>query len=144
MKKRVQGDMVFDTGVFVEILAGTDLGRNLMEGLISERLRAITTDLNIAELNYVICRKVGWERSYEIVSKLLSSGYVEVRRAGDFAERAARMKCERSLSLVDCFTISAGESLGISVLFARREGELERELARKPFGVEILFAEDLF
>jgi len=61
----------------------------------------------------------------------------------DFAEGAAKMKCERSLPLADCFTILAGEMLGISVMFARREGELERELDRKPFEVRILFAEDL-
>jgi len=136
--------MVFDTGVFVEILAGSELGRGLMKELLSGKVRAVTTDLNLTELNYIICRKVGWERSREILDKLLLSGYVEVMRAGDFAERAARMKCERSLSLVDCFTISAGEALGVRVLFARREKELERELGRRPFEVEILFVEDLF
>lgn len=118
-------------------------GRSLLEGLLSERVKAITTELNVAELSYIICRRIGWEKSWGIVSKLLSSGYVEVLRIGEFAERAAKMKCERSLSLVDCFTISAGEALGVSVMFARRERELERELARKPFDVEILFAEDL-
>ncbi len=136
--------MIFDTGVFVEILAGSELGRKLMEDLLSGRVKAITTDLNIMELNYVVCRKIGWERSREIVGRLLSSGYIEVLKASDLADRAAKMKCERSLSLVDCVTISAGESLGVSVIFAKHEKELERELNRRPFDVEVLFAEDLY
>ena len=43
------------------------------------------------------------------------------------------MKYDRSLSLVDCFTIPTGEVLEIEILLARREKELER-LNRKPFG----------
>ncbi|MCD6348883.1 MAG: PIN domain-containing protein [Candidatus Korarchaeota archaeon] len=143
MKKELQGDMVFDTSIFIEIIAGTYLGRKLMEILLDGKVNALTTESNIAELSYIACRKVGWERGKENVQKITSSGYIEVLKIGSLLDRAAKMKCDRSISLVDCFTITAGEVLGVDVLFAKREDELERELARKPFEVRLIFAEDL-
>lgn len=144
MKKELQGDIVFDTGIFIEIIAGTYLGRKLMEILLDGEVNPLTTELNIAELSYIACRKVGWRRGKEVVQKIISSGYIEVLKIGGLLDRAAKMKCERSISLVDCFTIAAGEVLGVDVLFAKREEELGRELARKPFEVRLIFADDLF
>ena len=56
-------------------------------------------------------------------------------------DHAALLKCERALSLADCFTISAGEELGMDTVFAKHE-ELDRELSKKPFKTRILFLED--
>ncbi len=95
------------------------------------------------ELSYIACRKVGWKRGKEVVQKIISSGYIEVLKIGGLLDRAAKMKCERSISLVDCFTIATGEVLGVDVLFTKREKELEMKLARKPFEVKLMFAEDL-
>ncbi len=144
MRRELRGDTVFNTGIFVEILAGTYLGRRLMETMLEEKVNALTTELNIAELSYLACRKAGWEKGRRIVQRIISSGYVRVLKIDSITDRAIKVKCKRSISFVDCFTIAAGEVLGADVIFARREEEMERELARKPFKVRLIFAEDLF
>ncbi len=45
---------------------------------------------------------------------------------------AGRIKCERSISLSDCFTCSIGKKLGIPVLF-KKEREIEKEIKKKAF-----------
>jgi len=103
------------------------------------RIRALTGELNLAELRYVTGRKVGWVQSSQIVQKLLSSEYLSVLPAGEFLERAAQMKCARALSFVDCITISMAESMNQPVLFSSREEELDKEIKRKAFSTKILF-----
>lgn len=134
--------MVLDTGVLIELVAGTKLGRKIASFLKEGSIRALTTELNIAELRYIICRKAGWGRSEEIVDNLLRSGYIKAIWSDEISKRAAALKCKRALSLVDCFTIAAGEVLGAKVMFARREKELEAELQREKFDATIIFAED--
>jgi predicted nucleic acid-binding protein len=134
--------MVFDTSVFVEMASGSKLGGMAYDILVKEGLYAITTELNIAELKYILCRRVSWRSSLEKVNKLLQSGYVEVLPVSLFEDHAALLKCNRAISIIDCFTISAGEVLGVRTLFAKHEEELDRELRKKPFGTEILFLED--
>lgn len=108
--------MVFDTSIFVEMASGSKLGDLAYEILTKEELYAVTTELNIAELKYILCRKVGWRSSLEKVNKLLQSGYVEVLPVNLFEDHAALLKCDRAIYLVDCFTISTGEVLGIRTL----------------------------
>lgn len=134
--------MVLDTGVLIELVAGTKLGRKIASFLKESSIRALTTELNIAELRYIICRKAGWGKSEEIADKLLRSGYIKAIWSDEISKRAAALKCKRALSLVDCFTIAAGEVLGAKVMFARREKELEAELQREKFDATIIFAED--
>lgn len=143
MRSGLEGDTVLDTGVLVELVAGTKLGRKIAALLKDELARFFTTELNIAELRYVICRKAGWEKSREIVDSLLRSGYIKAIWSDEISKRAAALKCKRALSLPDCFTIAAGEVLGAKVMFARREKELEAELQKEPFNATLIFAEDL-
>ena len=57
--------------------------------------------------------------------------------------RLGSLVYEALLSLVDCFTLALAERLRLTALFARREEELVREVAARPFEVEVLFLEDL-
>lgn len=135
--------MVFDTGVFIEFLAGTRLGASIREPLKSGSIRASTTELNIAELRYILCRRVGRRSSSEIIGKLVRSGYFRVFPVSELVEYASEIKCERALSLVDCFTIALGEKLDVNVAFARHERELDEEANRRPFKAKLIFLEDL-
>jgi len=140
MKKGLRGDIIFDTSILIELTAGTELGRKIAALLKEETIRAYTTDLNIVELRYIICRKVGWMKSSEIVDKLIRSRYIKIIDIKEISEQAALLKCQRTLSLVDCFTIAAGEITKMNVVFARKEKELENELKRNPFKTSIIFA----
>ena len=55
---------------------------------------------------------------------------------------AADIKCERALSLPDCFTLSLARRLSVPCLFAGRERELQAETERRAFEVEIAYLED--
>ena len=144
MKSEQEGNWVLDTGPLVEILRGSPLGNLLKNRLESGAVTAVTGEMNICELRYLACRESDWKKSSSIINKLLGSGYFGVLPASGFVERAAQLKCFRSLSLVDCLTISMGDVLKAPVLFATHEDELEREIGRENFkSPEILFLEDL-
>jgi predicted nucleic acid-binding protein len=143
MKEELKGDTVFDTGVLIELLKGTEIGSIILEPLRSNSIKASTTELNMAELNYILCRKVGWKRSFETMRKLRKSGYIKIHPITELLEHASKIKCQRTISLVDCFTITLAERMDTYATFARHEHELDRELNRSPFKVKLLFLEDL-
>lgn len=76
------------------------------------------------------------------MEKLLASGYLHVEDISDLIETASNYKCERAISLPDCFTLSLGRQGPLPVLFAGRERELTTEMERRPLNLEILFLED--
>ena len=143
MKRELRGDMVFDTSVFVEFFSGSRRGELIYRSLKKGEIFALTTELNIFELLYLLCRKVGLEKSKELIAKLKESGCLEVFEVSRLVERAAAIKCERAISLVDCLTLALGEEMEVPVVFAVKELELMREIGRKPFKVPMIFLEDL-
>ena len=68
----------------------------------------------------------------------MSSGY-NVYGTDLLVDLAAKYKCERSISLADCFVLALAKRLGCKALFTRREQELVKEMNKKKFDVEILF-----
>lgn len=142
MKPELKGDMVFDTGIFIEFLAGSKTGALTRELLKSGSVKALTTELNIAELKYILCRKIGWPKSSETVEKLVKSGHFRIFPISELIEYASKIKCQRALSLADCFTIALGEKLNVNVAFAKHERELDEETRKKPFKVKLIFLED--
>lgn len=143
MKRGLRGDMAFDTGVLLEFFSGSRAGEVVYRAMRERRVFPLITELNLVELHYVLCRKVGFEDASQKVSALVESGCIQVVETGRVSQRAARLKCERSISLADCFTIALGEEMGIPALFARREKELLTELDRRPFEVPILFLDEI-
>jgi len=142
MRRDLSGSLVLDASVLVEAVLGTSLGMRLKEALEKEQVLAYVTEIGVAELRYIVCRKLGYAESKSRVDKLLASGYVQVEDASFLIEAAARLKCERSASLADCFCLALGQYYRCGVLFARREAELIKENRKKAFDVEMLFLED--
>jgi predicted nucleic acid-binding protein len=135
--------MVFDTSVLVEIVNGSELGLKLKPRLEGGAIVPHLTDVNLFELRYLICRRVGWNGAAPVIEMLRNTGYFDVHGVHEFLDEAARLKCERALSIVDYMTIAAGVSLGIPVLYARHETELDAEMKRRPFEVELRFLTDI-
>ena len=141
--KEGQRSFIFDTSVLVELMGGTRLGRAAYNLLLRGGVDAFISEIHVAELKYFICRKRGLEKSKAVVEKLLKSGYFHVLSLGGFIDKAAEIKCERAISLVDAFTIAMGEELGITVVFAKLEKELRKEIKKKPFKTVITTIEEL-
>ena len=142
MKRDLSGSLVLDASVLIEALFLSPMGLRLVEALEGNLVIAHTTELNIAELRYIACRKLGLVESKERVNKLLASGYIHVEETSFLIEEAAGLKCERALSLADCFCLALARRSACRALFARREGDLLREMGKKPLDVEVLFLED--
>jgi len=142
MRRDLSGSLVLDASVLVEAVLGTSLGQRLKEALEKEQVLAYVTEIGVAELRYILCRKLGYAGSKSRVDKLLASGYVQVEDASFLIEAAARLKCERSVSLADCFCLALAQYYRCGVLFARKEAELVRENHKKPFYVGVVFLEE--
>jgi len=142
MSSEPNGDTVFDTSALIELLDLTPKGNSLRRALISNRLTGYLSEISLSETIYILCRKFGYENAISRVRSLIDSGYFVVERTSEIVELAGRYKCERALSIADCYSLAAGKHLGLPVLFARREVELEKEIKRKAFDVRILFLED--
>ena len=102
----------------------------------------MTHELAITELRYILCRAMGMREAEARVEKLVASGYLLVEDASVLTASAADIKCERALSLPDCFTLSLAKRLYVPCLFAKRERELTAETERKDFDIDIAYLED--
>jgi len=142
MKKDLSGKLVLDTSALIELISSTPTGLKLKKALKNGVAEASTTELNIAELRYILCRRLGLAEANERVDKLLASGYITVDSISPLILEASRYKCERAISLADCFCLALAQKSFYSALFARVEKDLVKEKQRKPFDVEILFLED--
>jgi len=142
MKREPKGAYATDTSTLIELVYGTPMGERLLDAMLDETIETITHELAIAELRYILCRNMGKEKAKARVEKLLASGYLMVEDISELIETAADYKCERAISLPDCFTLSLGKEGSLPVLFAGRERELTAEMERKPFDLDILFLED--
>jgi predicted nucleic acid-binding protein len=142
MKSELKGAYATDTSTLIELVYGTPIGERLLNAMLEETIEIITHELAIAELRYILCRNVGKEKAKARVEKLLASGYIVVEDISELIETAADYKCDRAISLPDCFTLSLGKERSLPVLFAWKEKELTTEMERKPFDLDILFLKD--
>jgi len=142
MKRDLSGRLALDASALIELVFSTPAGLKLREALKNEAIEAYTTEIGIAELRYVLCRRLGPVESRERVDKLLASGYIAIEDTATLIDDASKYKCERALSLADCFTLALAYKDYCSALFARREDELIQEIKRSPLETDVLFLED--
>jgi len=142
MKRDLSGRLALDASALIELTFSTPTGLKLREALKSGAVEAHTTELGISELRYVLCRSLGYTESNERVDKLSASGYIAIEDTSPLIIDASKYKCERAISLADCFCLALAHNLFCTALFARREKDLVGEMQRKPLDIEILFLED--
>jgi len=142
MSKDLKGKLAVDTSALIELIFCEAPGQKLKTALESNHVEAWTTELAIAELKYILCRKLGWTESNGRVNKLLESGYIKIEVTLTLINEASKTKCRRAISLPDCFTLALAQKLGGNALFARKEQDLNNEMQRKPFEVCILYLDE--
>ena len=140
--KDLKGKLAIDTSALIELIYCDILGQKLKKALETDMVEAYTTELAITELRYVLCRKLGWQQSKERVNKLLASGYFTVEDTSQLINEAAKIKCQRAISLPDCFILALAHKIDGNALFARQEQELADEMGKKSFGITLLFLEE--
>jgi uncharacterized protein len=125
------------------MLLSSDLGKLVTEALIAGSADAHTSEVNLTEAEYVLCRRLGTEISKSKLDNLRNSNYAVVTDTALVSRIAAQIKCERALSLPDCYAIATAKATASNALFAFREKELEHEMKKQPFDVQVVFLEDL-
>jgi predicted nucleic acid-binding protein len=153
--QELRGNIVLDTSVLVEYLLGSSsCGERIKEYFASLRQgeRAHVSLYSISETYYILCRmekeeirtrtgnkkreEVGEKFANEKITALLESNAVSVHSTLELAYKTGEMKCERSLSIMDCAALALAEFLSFPAYFVR-EKELEREISKKAFDVNV-------
>ena len=135
----LKGNLALDSSVLVEIFSDSELGNSVFTRLQDESVVSYISRLNLAEASYVICRKVGHEKARAAAKDLLDSGFLRLEEDIRVHTIASEMKCERAISLVDCYTFAVAEVTGSVPVFAQREIELTREITKRPFKTPPVF-----
>jgi predicted nucleic acid-binding protein len=133
-----------DSGVLIEMLLGTAVGRFMSNSLLSDSpITAYTCHFNLSEAEYVLCRLLGPTLAKSKVDNLVRSNYITLTDAERLYAKAAEIKSGRAIALGDCYTIANAKVTGSTALFAFQEEDLSREMKRNPFDVQIKFIEGL-
>lgn len=145
--QQLQGNLVLDTGVVLEYLLGSSsCGERIKEYFTSlgRNEKAHLSLYSVSEIYYVLCRmksnEDGSKFALEKLKELLKSNALSVHYSLELSFKTGEMKCERSLSIVDCAALALAESLNIPACFVK-EKELEREISKKSFRVSIFLVE---
>ena len=142
MRKGLSGRLALDTSALIELILSTPIGLSLKEALKDGEVEVCTSELSIAELRYVLCRRLGLEESNARLDSLMASGYITVEDMAPLIPAASKYKCERAISLADCFCLALAHKSSCKATFAKREKELVMEMQKKPFDVEVFFLEE--
>jgi uncharacterized protein len=129
----LKGNLAFDSSVLVEIFSDSELGRLVYTRLQQQDVEAYTSRINVAEATYVICRKVGHEKAQSAARDLLDSGFISPEDDPRIHTIASEIKCDRAISLADCYTFAVARTTSSVPVFARQEDELARESRKRPF-----------
>ncbi len=130
-----------DSSVFLAYLMGEPQASLVEECILFSDREVYLPSTALAEIYYVTCRLKGREVARRLVKAIEDNGTVEIVSGLD--EEAGDIKCGRAISLADCYVIALAEALDATAVFARREKEIIREMERAPFGVNLVFLEDL-
>jgi len=128
-----------DGGVLIALAVDDPAARRLKEEILGEETLAFCSELAVVEMEYVLCRRLGWAIAEEKRRYLLESKVVDVIETGALMNEAAKVKCERALSLPDCFTLALAKIFDGKAFFVKKEEEMEKEIKRRSLDVEIEF-----
>ena len=133
MSLDLEGNMVIDTGSLIELVNESKSGAYLRDALENGSVKAWTGELNIGEIRYLICRRRGWTQSLRIAQDIIDSQFFEDLSFGRIYRERRLHEMFDILSIVDCVTLSAGETMQLPVLFSTHEVELDKEIKKKSF-----------
>jgi len=131
--------VALDSGALIEILEATSRGAQLLDAIRMATVTPHASLVNIAETEYVLCRKVGHASASRRIDALLASGYLAIEDDPSVHRAAAAVKCARAISLADCYTLAVADATSSTPVFAHREEELLKEIGRRPFPVAPFF-----
>jgi len=141
---RLPDRLSIDSGVILAYYLGEKLGALARSVIFGPPEKTIYHNkLCVAELFYVLCRRRGMKAASDYTRAYLDARHSVSGDSDAIDLVAGAYKCERAISLADCYVIATAETQSASAVFARHERDLDAEMKRKRFDVEVLFLEDL-
>jgi len=141
--QKLPSRLSIDSGIVLAYYLGEEIGAVVRREVFESGGKSLYHNrLCIAELFYIVCRRRGSKVATEYTRAYIDAEYSTLADSDLVDISAGAYKCERAISLADCYVIAAAKLQKASALFARHETDLDREIKRKPFDVPILFLED--
>jgi len=78
-------------------------------------MRPCISETVVSEIFYVFCRQKGFQEAKKKIDLVLDGA--EVIEGREIQMIAGKYKCERAISLSDCFTMAVSKSIGSPALF---------------------------
>ncbi len=128
-----------DSSVLLAYLLGEKLGERARTVLEDENRKIFLPHTALSEAYYVLCRKRGPKYADGVVSVFLDGDYGELLASTEIDMAAGKYKCERAISLADCYVLAAAKLRHATALFAKSESDLLEEMQKRTFDVEIDF-----
>ncbi|MFQ5832461.1 MAG: PIN domain-containing protein [Candidatus Thorarchaeota archaeon] len=122
---------VLDAGVLIALALDESSATGLSQKIISHPGLFACTEIGLCELSYILCRRLSWGKTWKKTQSLIESSAVTIIPTHILWTEAARIKCNSSIALPDCFTIAAARLTKGRAMFARREKELVDAVKRK-------------
>lgn len=124
--RQLRGAYVLDASVLIEVLAGSELVRGLVNSIAAGEIEAYVTRLGLTEALYVTCRLWGWETASQRMKILIDSKTIAIIEDDELWDHAADCKCKIPISLGDCYTLALAKKYGIKPMFLKPERELRK------------------
>jgi len=140
---RLPRSLSIDSGAIIAYYLGEKVGAVVQTQLFESGTKSLYHNrLCIAELFYVLCRRRGLRVAREYTQSYIDAEYSILADSDLIDVTAGGYKCERAISLADCYVIATAKHQQAAALFARHQTDLDKEIKRKSFDVPILFLED--
>jgi len=139
----LQGNLTIDTSVWIEFFLGTVVGEKLKNYFAQPTQKRVYLPLHaISEMYYILCRLRGENFADVCINNILVTKSITIDGSLNLARESGKIKCSRSISLVDCSCIALAKATGTTAVFKHLEKEIEEEIASKPFDVPLIFLEE--
>lgn len=142
--KSVSTSLVIDTGLLLEYLSGSKVGKIIDEMIFKNDYVAsvLTSPLTMVEVYYLVRRKSNKSRAEEEVNKI--NKLVSLLSLDNYLELLGEIKAVTAFSLTDAANIALAEYKNISVVF-KHEHEIDKKLTSSkstPFTSRIVFIDN--
>jgi len=136
------GSITVDTGILVELLEDSDLGKVFYQKVLAKLQfqNIYISPLTDTELKYIFCRRNGYTEAKELVLKFLKDFII--CSENELRDEAFRLKCNFPMSIADCYSLAVGRVFNIPV-YMIKEREIEKSIDKLLSMVKVIFIDEI-
>jgi len=133
--------IVIDTGVLVELLENSELGKIFSQHFLENPQfeRYYISPITDTELKYIFCRRNNYQEAKKIVSDFLKDFIICPE--SNLRDDAFRLKCNFPISLADSYSLAVAIVLNIP-LCMKKEEEIQKNIGKLSSEAKLIFIDD--